>query len=385
MHEVHSDLDSRDKGVLRKMGCKSTSWPEVILKVFKVDVTGDTEAVHPLTFCHRCWMAAIRGGGVCSFSRMIVPEWEPHSSLCTLCFPKKCSFQRTGRKRRRSIPRVQSLAKRSRWEHVKSIPVGERKVLRPFGNRQHSFILRGWKRPSIQREQWLNISHCTKDHLSTDLISGKLPVDFLYSFTCLVCAHLLSDPLQLPCGHLFCRSCIQKYTCVVGSHCPACKLPCDPSALISPDKAFLSALYSLPLLCPREGCGEQVRLESFHKHIKDHDLRVTDKEIQLSEINNNLLASKGGRPRQHLLSLTRRAQKHRLRNLKNHVRIFADKEEGGDLKSVCMTLLLLALRSGNEHRQADELEAMIQGKWFLWSLFNLCVYPSPPGAKNTNK
>ncbi len=75
-----------------------------------------------------------------------------------------------------------------------------------------------------------------------------------------------------------------------------------------------------------------------------------------------MLINKGGRPRQHLLSLTRRAQKHRLRDLKTQVKLFADKEEGGDLKSVCMTLFLLALRSENEHRQADELEAMIQGK-----------------------
>jgi len=74
-----------------------------------------------------------------------------------------------------------------------------------------------------------------------------------------------------------------------------------------------------------------------------------------------LPVNKGGRPRQHLLSLTRRAQKHRLRDLKNQVKVFAEKEEGGDVKSVCLTLFLLALRAGNEHKQADELEAMMQG------------------------
>nr|3GNA_A Chain A, V(D)J recombination-activating protein 1 [Mus musculus]3GNB_A Chain A, V(D)J recombination-activating protein 1 [Mus musculus] len=70
----------------------------------------------------------------------------------------------------------------------------------------------------------------------------------------------------------------------------------------------------------------------------------------------------GGRPRQHLLSLTRRAQKHRLRELKIQVKEFADKEEGGDVKAVCLTLFLLALRARNEHRQADELEAIMQGR-----------------------
>ncbi|XP_026166199.1 V(D)J recombination-activating protein 1 isoform X2 [Mastacembelus armatus] len=362
LHEVHDELDEISKGALRRMGCKFTSWPEVILKVFKVDVKEDTESVHPLSFCHRCWKAAIRGGGVCSFSRTRVPEWRPHSSLCHLCSPKKSSFQRTGRKRRKTIPRAQSLAKRTRFDHSESIIVGDKRALRPFGNHHHSPVLKGWRKPSIQREQWVrNITHCQNDHLSTKLISGKLPVDFLFSFTCLVCDHLLCNPVQSPCGHLFCRSCIIKYNHVLGPHCPACNLPCAPDDLTLPAKAFLSALHSLLLHCPRDGCGEQVRLDSFKAHCVGHELEGSQ---QSSELDNYMLANKGGRPRQHLLSLTRRAQKHRLRDLKTQVKVFADKEEGGDLKSVCLTLFLLALRSGNEHRQADELEAMMQGRGF---------------------
>ncbi|XP_035013071.2 V(D)J recombination-activating protein 1 [Hippoglossus stenolepis] len=364
-HEVQDDLEEASKGVLRQMGCKFTSWPEVILKVFKVDVTEDTESVHPLSFCHRCWTAAIRGGGFCCFSRTRVPEWKPHSSSCHLCSPKKCSFQRTGRKRRKTTPRVQSLAKRSRWEHVDNIAVGERKVLKPFGDRHPRPVLRGWRKPSIQREQWVeNISHCQKHQLSTKLISEKLPVDFLYSFTCMVCDHLLFDPVQSPCGHLFCRSCIAKYNHALGPQCPACNLPCAPDELTPPAKAFLSALHSLPLLCPRGGCGERVKLDSFNAHSLDHELNENNANKQSPELDKFLIANKGGRPRQHLLSLTRRAQKHRLKDLKNQVRLFTDREEGGDLKSVCQTLFLLTLRSINEHRQADELEAMMQGRGF---------------------
>lgn len=107
-----------------------------------------------------------------------------------------------------------------------------------------------------------------------------------------------------------------------------------------------------------------MRLDSFKAHCLSHELQ-DDENQNLSELDSFLLTNKGGRPRQHLLSLTRRAQKHRLRDLKNQVKVFADKEEGGDLKSVCLTLFLLALRSVNEHRQADELEAMMQGKRLL--------------------
>ncbi|KAK5867636.1 hypothetical protein PBY51_012106 [Eleginops maclovinus] len=362
VHNVHGDLDEVSKGSLRKMGCKFTSWPGVVLKVFKVDVTEDTESVHPLSFCHRCWVTTIRGGGFCSFSRTRVPEWKPHSYTCHLCSPRKPSFQRTRRKRRKAVPKAQSLAKRARWDNGDSTAVGERRVLRPFGEPHHDPVNRAWKNPRIQREQWVRtITRCQKDHLNTKLISEKLPVDFLFSFTCLVCDHLLSNPVQSPCGHLFCHSCIIKYIHILGPLCPACNLTCAPTDLTSPAKAFLSALHSLALRCP---CGKQVRLDSFKTHCQCHELDEQDAKQQTSELDSYLLTNKGGRPRQHLLSLTRRAQKHRLRDMKNQLKAFADKEEGGDLKSVCQTLFLLALRSGNEHRQADELEAIMQGRGF---------------------
>lgn len=336
------------------MGCKLTSWPEVLHKVFKVNVMEDTESVHPLLFCHRCWMTAMRGGGVCSLTRTRVVDWKPHSSVCQLCSPRKPSYQRTGRKRRKTIPRAQSLAKRGRWDHGESVAGGDRRALR------HCVVK---KKARIQREQRVRgITQCHKDHLNTDMTSEKLPVDFLISLTCVACDHLLCDPVQLPCRHLSCRSCIQKYANVLGPQCPTCNSPFSPSDLTVPPKAFLSALHSVPLLCPAAGCGKQVRLDSFKAHCLSHELGENDENGKPSDADNYLLANKGGRPRQHLLSLTRRAQKHRLRDLKNQVKEFADKEEGGDVKSVCMTLFLLALRSGNEHRQADELEAIMRGK-----------------------
>ncbi|XP_029953091.1 V(D)J recombination-activating protein 1 [Salarias fasciatus] len=363
VHDVHGDLDETSKFALRKMGCKFTRWPEVILKVFNLDVSEDTEAINPLSFCHRCWTVAIRGGGFCSFTRTKVPEWKPHSSHCYLCSPRKTSFQRTGRKRRKVLPRTQGLVKRIRRDHGDSIVIGEKRALRPFGDHRAP-VHRVRRKLSVQREQWVrNITHCQNDHLSNKLIREKLPVDFINSFTCLVCDHLLSDPVQAPCGHLFCRSCIVKFTHVLGPHCPVCNLPCAPDNVKPPAKTFLSALYSLPLHCPLESCCKQVRLDSFKEHCLSHEREEVASQNS-SEIDNYLLVNKGGRPRQHLLSLTRRAQKHRLKEVKNQVRIFADKEEGGDLKSVCLTLFLLALRSGNEHRQADELEAMMQGRGF---------------------
>ncbi|XP_068612914.1 V(D)J recombination-activating protein 1-like [Brachionichthys hirsutus] len=356
VHDVHGNLDEASKLTLRKMGCRLTCWPEVILKVFKVEVTQDTESIHPLSFCHRCWMVAIRGGGICSFTRTRVPEWKSHSSHCHLCFPRKHSFQQIGRKRRKTTPGAQMLAKIGRWAHGDNTAVGERRAL---GNP----VLTATRKSNNQKVQGLrDILHCCEDHLSTKLISEKLPADFLFSFTCMVCGHLLSDPVQSPCGHLFCRNCITKYFFVLGPQCPACNLHCTLDTLTSPVKAFFLTLQSLPLLCPRSGCGKQIRLESFTSHCLDHEQDGQDTNKQPLEFDKHFLINKGGRPRQHLLSLSRRAQKHRLRDLKDQVKTFADRREGGDLKSVCMTLFLLALRSGNEHRLADELEATMQGR-----------------------
>ncbi|CAL9697280.1 unnamed protein product [Knipowitschia caucasica] len=357
-HEVHGDLDHVSRTTLRKMSCQFTTWPEVIQKVFKVDVNEDIESVHPLSFCHRCWMIMMRGGGFCSFSQIRVPDWKPHSSHCNLCSPRKPSFQRSGRKRRPVLPRAHSLPKRTRWEYSDSIVIGERRLLKPFGEHNHSSVLKDCKK---SREHWVqNITHCQGDHLSAQLVSAGLPVDFIYAFTCTVCDHLLSDPLQSPCGHLFCRNCITKYTHALGSHCPACNSSYTSDDLSPPANNFLSALHSLPLLCPR-GCGEHVRLDSFKTHCLGHDLG--DQREKPTKVD-YLLINKGGRPRQHLLSLTRRAQKHRLKKLKHQVKVFADTEEGGDVKAVCLTLFLLALRSDNEHRHADELEALMQGRGF---------------------
>ncbi|XP_057692849.1 V(D)J recombination-activating protein 1 [Corythoichthys intestinalis] len=364
IHDVHAVLDNESKNSLRKMGCTSTKWPEVIRKVFQVDVSQDMESVHPLSFCHRCWMTAIRGGGICNFSGKKVHEWKPHGALCPLCSPKKQLFHKIGRKRRITTPRAQSLVKRTRLDQKYNTVNNESQSPRPFGDHLHGPVVKIWN-PSVHREYWVRtITHCQKEHLSSTLVCENFPVDFLCSFTCMVCDHLLSDPVQASCGHLFCHNCIMKYKHFIGPHCPACNLPCSSNDLIPPAKTFLLVLHSLLLRCPRDGCGQHVRLNSFKAHCMSHDAEEQDARQQSSRLDNYLITNKGGRPRQHLLSLTRRAQKHRLRELKNQVKAFADKEEGGDLKSVCLTLYLLALRSANEHRMADELEVTMQGRGF---------------------
>ncbi|CAB1313671.1 unnamed protein product [Coregonus sp. 'balchen'] len=217
--------------------CKATSWPEDILKVFKVDVAGDMETVHPPSFCQRCWTLAMRGGGFCSFSRTHVLD---------------------GKGGREGSPLVESqhLAKRTKWDvQDNADTVGEKRAWRTETEHHQGPGLRPW--------------------------------------------------------------------------------------------AFLGVLHSLPLLCLRESCGERIQLDSFSANCLGHQLEEEEGGRRSPEksLDNFLPVNKG---------------KHRLRDLKTQVKVSADKEEGGDTKSVCLTLFVLALREGNEHRQADELEAMMQ-------------------------
>ncbi|ROL54615.1 V(D)J recombination activating protein 1 [Anabarilius grahami] len=365
-HEVQGDLEESSRCSLRKMGCKFVTWPEVILKVFKVDVTTDMETVHPSLFCHRCWTAAMRGGGFCSFTRTNIPDWKPHTSQCNLCFPKKSSFQRMGRKRTKPLKGAHSLPKRIKRDSPETS--GANRLWRQTTENPAGSGGKEWLKLSVQRGQWVkNITQCQKDHLSAKLIPPEVPADLQQAVICQVCDHLLSDPVQSPCRHLFCRVCIVRYSRALGPNCPTCNQHLNPSHLTRPAKFFLATLSSLPLLCPSEGCSDWVRLDSFREHCFNHYHEKESQEDQTpseQNLNGYLPINKGGRPRQHLLSLTRRAQKHRLRDLKNQVKMFAEKEEGGDVKSVCLTLFLLALRAGNEHKQADELEAMMQGRGF---------------------
>ncbi|XP_062974499.1 V(D)J recombination-activating protein 1 [Elgaria multicarinata webbii] len=335
-HPVHGPVDDETQALLRKKEKRATSWPDLLAKVFKIDVRGDIDTIHPTHFCHNCWTVVQRkfSNSPCEvyFPRNGTMEWRPHSSSCDVC---NTSFR--GVKRKKQAPNPQ-LNKKLR------IVVGRARKIRRVRN------MRQVNHKGLMKK----IANCKKIHLSTKILAVDYPADFVKSISCQVCEHILSDPVETTCKHLFCRVCILKCLKVMGSYCPSCRYPCFPTDLESPVKSFLSILNNLAVRCPVQDCHEEVSLGKYCHHLSRHK-EVKDKE-------GYVYVNKGGRPRQHLLSLTRRAQKHRLRELKHQVKAFAEKEEGGDVKSVCLTLFLLALRARNEHRQADELEAIMQGK-----------------------
>ncbi|XP_075044762.1 V(D)J recombination-activating protein 1 [Mixophyes fleayi] len=337
-YPVHGPVDNETQEVLRRREKKATSWPDLISKVFKIDVRGDLDTTHPTSFCHNCWIIMHQKFSNTSsevyFPRNRVVEWLPHSATCDVCNTSK------------------NWGKRKGVLHQNSHLTKKRKL-----NVDHGKKNKNGNNPSLwKKNKTLNQikTNCKKMHLDASLLVVDYPSDFTKSVTCQVCEHILSDPVQTVCKHLFCRTCILKYIKIMGCYCPACRYTCFPTDLTTPVKSFLNILNSLMLKCTVTGCDEEISLGKYSHHISKH------KEIKGKEAYAHI--NKGGRPRLHLLSLTRRAQKHRLRDLKMQVKAFCDKEEGGDVKSVCLTLFLLALRAGNEHRQADELEAIMEGR-----------------------
>ncbi|NXI38360.1 RAG1 protein, partial [Galbula dea] len=329
-HPVHGPVDDETLLLLRKKEKTATSWPELIAKVFKIDVRGDVDSIHPTCFCHNCWSIIHRkfSNAPCEvyFPRNSTMEWQPHSSDCDVCHSAS-----RGVKRKSQLPSIQ---------HSKRLK----------GAAEHARINRSVDNKNLMKE----IVNCKNIHLSTKLLAVDYPADFIQSISCQICEHILADPVETTCRHLFCRMCLLKCIKVMGSYCPSCWYPCFPTDLVTPVKSFLNILDGLSIRCPIKDCDEEISHGKYGQHLSSH------REMKEREIYGYI--NKGGRPRQHLLSLTRRAQKHRLRELKRQVKAFAEKEEGGDIKAVCMTLFLLALRAKNEHRQADELEAIMQGR-----------------------
>uniref|UniRef100_A0A8C5MKH0 V(D)J recombination-activating protein 1 n=1 Tax=Leptobrachium leishanense TaxID=445787 RepID=A0A8C5MKH0_9ANUR len=335
-YPVHGPVDSETQEVLKRREKKATSWPDLISKVFKIDVRADLDTVHPTHFCHNCWSIMNQkfshNSSEVYFPRNKAVEWVPHSEACNVCKSAKTWGKRKGG----LLPNHQTVKKRKKGaEFVKKTKSGSSHCKN--------------NKAVIQIK-----ANCKKIHLDTNLLVVDYPSGFIKSISCQLCEHILSDPVQTACKHLFCRMCILKYMKLMGCYCPSCRYTCFPTDLITPVKSYLNIVNSLVVKCIVTGCDEEIELGKYAHHISKH------KEIKGKEAYAHI--NKGGRPRQHLLSLTRRAQKHRLRELKMQVKSFADKEEGGDVKSVCLTLFLLALRAKNEHRQADELEAIMEGR-----------------------
>nr|XP_054597161.1 RING finger protein 151 isoform X3 [Nothobranchius furzeri] len=87
---------------------------------------------------------------------------------------------------------------------------------------------------------------------------------------CCVCRDVLERPLQAPCEHAYCSSCISSW--LLHHHsCPEDRLPLDLSSLKPLYRYMRNDLNRLQIRCvnAEQGCGVICTLESLHTHEDD--------------------------------------------------------------------------------------------------------------------
>lgn len=96
--------------------------------------------------------------------------------------------------------------------------------------------------------------------------SGKVNEGLL----CSICRDVLEEPLQAPCEHAFCSSCIHAWLTHYNT-CPEDRLPLWPSDLKPIFRYMKNDLDALRIRCDNEarGCKVLVRLDALKTHLKE--------------------------------------------------------------------------------------------------------------------
>ncbi|KAK0145618.1 TNF receptor-associated factor 6 [Merluccius polli] len=85
-------------------------------------------------------------------------------------------------------------------------------------------------------------------------------------YECPVCLMALRNAIQTPCGHRFCKHCIEKSIRDTGQRCPV-----DNEMLLEeqlfPDNFAKREILSLTVRCPNAGCKDKMELRHLESHV----------------------------------------------------------------------------------------------------------------------
>ncbi|KAK9542312.1 hypothetical protein VZT92_000186 [Zoarces viviparus] len=85
-------------------------------------------------------------------------------------------------------------------------------------------------------------------------------------YECPICLMALRNAIQTPCGHRFCKNCIEKSIRDAGQRCPV-----DNERLLEdqlfPDNFAKREILSLTVRCPNSGCADKMELRQLEKHV----------------------------------------------------------------------------------------------------------------------
>ncbi|XP_068580460.1 TNF receptor-associated factor 6 isoform X2 [Cebidichthys violaceus] len=85
-------------------------------------------------------------------------------------------------------------------------------------------------------------------------------------YECPICLMALRNAIQTPCGHRFCKNCIEKSISNTGQRCPV-----DNKRLLEdqlfPDNFAKREILSLTVRCPNSGCADKMELRHLENHV----------------------------------------------------------------------------------------------------------------------
>ncbi|CAL8378669.1 unnamed protein product [Arctogadus glacialis] len=85
-------------------------------------------------------------------------------------------------------------------------------------------------------------------------------------YECPICLMALRNAIQTPCGHRFCKHCIQKSIRDTGQRCPVDNEMLSEEQLF-PDNFAKREILSLTVRCPNAGCKHKMELRHLETHV----------------------------------------------------------------------------------------------------------------------
>ncbi|XP_019955056.1 TNF receptor-associated factor 6 [Paralichthys olivaceus] len=85
-------------------------------------------------------------------------------------------------------------------------------------------------------------------------------------YECPICLMALRNAVQTPCGHRFCKNCIEKSIRDTGQRCPVDNEMLSEDQLF-PDNFAKREILSLTVCCPNSGCVDKMELRHLENHL----------------------------------------------------------------------------------------------------------------------
>ncbi|KAG0444720.1 hypothetical protein HPB47_013464 [Ixodes persulcatus] len=81
---------------------------------------------------------------------------------------------------------------------------------------------------------------------------------------CVICRSVLREPVECPCRHVFCKSCISTWL-EESSNCPVCRIPA--ATFVSTLPLLRNMISQLTVKCRNTGCSTRVAAENYPAHM----------------------------------------------------------------------------------------------------------------------